>query len=298
MMQIDAHVHVFTRASTEFPRQTSDQLPPEREEPVEKLLQEMEQHGVDRAVLVQIGGAELKHHAYLQHCLKTHPGRFLGIGLIPDNVPSQLDHMDRLAEHGDIIGFRLHQIGGPLDPFAPIDIRSFKTYPIWRHAAEKDYVLWLYPHAADAHLIPFLVAAFPQVRVVFNHLMICPGADAFSWDEQGRPRIKVALDFPPTAYSTLGLGHCENVYIHLSGQYAFSNEEWPYRDLAAWHERLARKSFTTDRLLWASDFPWIAQNPGYGQLTRIVDELVPDLSLVERANIMGGNAKRFLQFSD
>ena len=48
MMRIDAHVHVFARASTEFPRQTSDQLPPEREEPVEKLLREMEQHGVDQ----------------------------------------------------------------------------------------------------------------------------------------------------------------------------------------------------------------------------------------------------------
>ena len=69
MMRIDAHVHVFARASAEFPRQTSAQLPAEREEPVEKLLREMDQHGIDRAVLVQIGGAQLQHHAYLQYCL-------------------------------------------------------------------------------------------------------------------------------------------------------------------------------------------------------------------------------------
>jgi predicted TIM-barrel fold metal-dependent hydrolase len=55
-----------------------------------------------------------------------------------------------------------------------------------------------------------------------------------------------------------------------------------------------RKSFDTDRLLWATDFPWIAPDPGYGRLTRIVDELLPDLSAVKRTNIMGDNAKRFL----
>ncbi len=295
-MCIDAHAHVFARASAEFPRQTDDRLPPEREEPVEKLLEEMQTHGVEGAVLVQIGGAQAEHHAYLRHCLKTYPGRFLGIGLIPDHAPSTTDHMDRLADQGDIIGFRLFRIGGPLDPFAPMDIRTFETYPVWEHAAAKDYVLWLYPRAADAHLIPFLVDAFPQVRVVFNHLMICPGEGALSWDDKGRPRIEVPVDYPRTGYSTLGLCHYENVYIHLSGHYAFSKQEWPYRDLAVWHERLANKGFGTDRLMWATDFPWIAQDPGYGPLTRIVNELLPDLNQVERANIMGDNAKRVLRF--
>ncbi len=57
MPRIDAHVHVFAKASAEFPRETSDWLPAEREEPVEKLLKEMETHRIDQAVLVQIGGA-------------------------------------------------------------------------------------------------------------------------------------------------------------------------------------------------------------------------------------------------
>ena len=43
MPRIDAHLHVFTKASAEFPRETSDVWPAEREEPVEKkLLGEME----------------------------------------------------------------------------------------------------------------------------------------------------------------------------------------------------------------------------------------------------------------
>ena len=68
-------------------------------------------------------------------------------------------------------------------------MRRFATYRIWKHAAAKDYVIWLYARARDAHLIPYLLEQFPQVRVVVNHLGICPGAGAASRDDRGRPRI-------------------------------------------------------------------------------------------------------------
>ncbi len=113
--RIDSHVHVFARVSSEFPRQTSDHLPADREEPVEKLLGEMQSNRIDQAVLVQIGGASLQHHAYLCHCLEEYPGRFRGIGLVPADVDSMPEHMDRLADKG-ITGFRLSRMGGPVDP--------------------------------------------------------------------------------------------------------------------------------------------------------------------------------------
>jgi len=306
MTYIDAHVHVFARVCAEFPRMVNDHLPPEREAPVEKLLEQMEANGVGQAVLVQIGGTSLEHHAYLRHCLRSYPGRFLGIGLVPLDCPDPAGHMDRLAERGDIIGFRLFTLGGPADPFAPMEVRNFSTYPIWKRAAEKGYVLWLYPRAKDAHLVPFLLEAFPQVRVVFNHLMVCPGEGKFRWDEKGRPRAEVPMP-PLTRYSTMGLkiGRIlantrglhpyENVGVHLSGQYAFSNEEWPYRDLAGWHASL-HMVMRPDRLMWATDFPWIIEDPGYGKLVRVLDELLPDLSQAERAEIMGETARRFLRF--
>ena len=303
--RIDSHVHVFSRASSEFPRQTSDHLPAEREEPVEKLLGEMESNGVDQAVLVQIGGSSLQHHAYLCHCLKEHPGRFRGIGLVPTGIYSMPEHMDRLADKG-IVGFRLSSMGGPVDPLDPVDVRECATYPIWKRAAERDYVLWLYPRAVDSHVVPFLLDAFPQVRVVFNHLMVCPGEGKLSIDDKGRPHVDVAMP-PMTRYSTMGLKvgrlqentrglhQYENVCVHLSGQYAVSREPWPYRDLADWHACL-RFVFGSTRLMWATDFPWIVEDPGYARLIPILDELLPDLSGAERADIMGGTASTFLRF--
>ena len=39
--KIAAHLHVFAKASTEFPRQVSDHLPAAREAPVELFLERM-----------------------------------------------------------------------------------------------------------------------------------------------------------------------------------------------------------------------------------------------------------------
>ena len=110
-MRIDSHLHVFARPSAEFPREITASMPAEREAPVEDLLAHMADHAIDKAVLVQTGGTSLAHHAYLQHCLRTYPDRFLGIGLIPPDADAPADHMDRLAEDGSIIGFRLRSLG-------------------------------------------------------------------------------------------------------------------------------------------------------------------------------------------
>lgn len=294
MARIDAHLHVFAKSSESFPREGTDLAPSAREETVEKFLDCMQTHDIDQAMLVQIGGAQLEQHAYLQHCLQTYPDRFLGIGLIPADCTKPEAHMDRLAEGGGIVGFRLATLGGPPDPFAPVDVRTFASYPIWKHAAERDYVLWLYLRAADAHLTAYLVEAFPQVRVVFNHLGICPGEGKFSIDEHGRPRVETP-SYNPSQHTVYRLARYENVAVLLSGQYAFAKEAYPYSDLVGWHRTLY-SDFGPHRLMWASDAPWIYQEPGYGALTTLLDQLLPQLSASERDAIMGGTAQRFLRF--
>jgi predicted TIM-barrel fold metal-dependent hydrolase len=292
--RIDSHLHVFTKLSAEFPREVKELTPAEAEAPVELLLEQMSTHGVDQAVLVQIGGTEYEQHAYLRHCLRTYPPQFRGIGRMAPDLPA--DHMDRLAEDGGIIGFRLCDLGGPFDPLQPVDLRACPSFPIWERAAEKDYVLWLFPRAGDSHIIPFLIDAFPQVRVVFNHMMIYPGAGTTSVDEHGRPRIDVSLP-PQSRYSSLQLNRYPNVRIHLSGHYAVSREAWPWRDTAEWQTTLLNR-FGADRLLWASDFPWILRQPGYDRMVGLLDELLPDLADHERTAVMGDNAAEFLRFPE
>jgi predicted TIM-barrel fold metal-dependent hydrolase len=285
----------------------SDHLPAEREAPVELFLERMQTHGIDGAVLVQIGGTSFEHHAYLLRCLREYPDRFLGIGLVPPDCDDPGAHIDRLADASDgrIIGMRLGTLGGPADPFEAVDVRGLPIHRIWEHAAKKDYVIWLYPRAVDAHVVPHLFEAFPQVRVVFNHLMVCPGPK-FWWDDKGRPQADVPMP-PETRYSTMGLkigrilnntrGHYPypNVCVLLSGHYAFSKQPYPYADLDGWQQSLLMV-FGCERLMWASDFPWIDTDPGYGELVALPGHTFPDLSSEERTQLMGRTAARFLRF--
>jgi len=296
MARIDAHLHVFTKASREFPREVSDRMPAERDESVEKLMEHMAAYDIDQAVLVQIGGTTYETHAYLLDCLKRYPDKFRGIGLIPADIDTPEDHMDRLVDGTGVIGFRLNSIGGPKDPFAPIDIRTFDAYPIWKHAAEKDYVLWVYLKARDAHLLAYMADAFPQVRTVVNHLGVCPGEGKFWWDELGRPQCEIP-GYPPAYHTTHRLSKYENLSIHLSGHYAFSRNEYPYNEFAHWHQSLLG-TFGSQRLMWATDFPWILEKPGYGPLTKIIRELNPDITDDQYTDVMGNSAARILRFPE
>ena len=87
MDKVDVHVHVLTRLSDEFPRQVSGLAPADREGTAEQLLQEMDANGIDRAVLIDMGGTALEHHKYVTHCVRTWPDRFTATGLIDLGAP-------------------------------------------------------------------------------------------------------------------------------------------------------------------------------------------------------------------
>tara|TARA_B100000686_G_C16629575_1_gene883896 strand:+ start:140 stop:1033 length:894 start_codon:yes stop_codon:yes gene_type:complete len=294
-VKIDCHLHVFAKPSDEFPREVSASCPEDREETAERLLGEMEANNIDQAILTQMGGAEFEHHNYVRHCVDTYPDRFQGIGLIPGNCENPAEHMDRVAGDGQFIGFRLGSLGGPRDPLTPMDVRDYETYRIWEHAAERDYVMWLYLKHIDIYAAAYLIEAFPQVRVVFNHLGVSPGDGTFSWDKYRRPHVT-----NPNLYflmhSVYRLSRYENVSMMFSGHYAFSDEEWPWRDFAQNAQWLV-EAFR-GRLMWASDFPWIYVEPGYDKMVGLLKELVPNVSDEDHASIMGGAAKRILRFAD
>jgi len=51
-------------------------------------------------------------------------------------------------------------------------------------------------------------------------------------------------------------------------------------------------AFGAERLMWATDFPWIIDEPGYDRLLRLLDFHLPDLKPWEKRAIMGENAMR------
>src|SRR5262245_40908467 len=109
---IDTHMHIWTNETDRFPfAQPYDAnfKPPPIAGTVEMLVEEMDRHGVDFAVLVQViyyGWA----NRYVAECVKRYPRRFRAHGLID---PTDADVAGRLEywirEHG-LSGMRFSPI--------------------------------------------------------------------------------------------------------------------------------------------------------------------------------------------
>ena len=115
-------------------------------------------------------------------------------------------------------------------------------------------------------------------------------------DEHLRPRFDIPL--PPDSLELieqLASDHPDDLYVHVSGQYAFTQTPYPHPDLQEVVDRIYR-AFGADRMLNASDWPWIKVNPGYAEVLSLVDYYLPDLSPDDRAAIRGGTALSLFSF--
>jgi L-fuconolactonase len=182
---------------------------------------------------------------------------------------------------------RLHHLGDPGS-----SSEELEAFPLLAALADDGLKLWFYAPPEQLGLLAGVLEALPSLQVVLNHLGFCPRG--YEVDEHGRPHIPTELP-PPTLPAVLGLARFANVYAMVSGQYAFSREPYPHRDLEP-VIRAVYRAYGADRLLWASDFPWILEEPGYTAQLALVDELLPDISSSERAAILGGTARKLLTF--
>jgi L-fuconolactonase len=287
MPTIDAHLHLFEAVSDEFPRDVFEPLiPPERSAPAEALLVEMEQAGVDQAVVVAVS----HHDEYLRHVLTAYPARFAGVAVARPDTADQVADLHRRVETLGIQGLRVFSLG---DPAA--DPESQPLFPVLAAMAELGVKLWFYAEVAQVVLLDRLLELLPDLVVVMNHLGFCPSIwDEMRVDEHGRPRFDVSL--PPASLDTVArLARYPNVYVLMSGEYAFTATAYPYADLRPVVERVYQ-AFGPKRMMWASDYPWINSEPGYAETLALVDHHLPEITAAERLAIRGGTAAGLFRF--
>lgn len=249
---IDGHVHVFREVSDRYPRDVSPLFPAERAAPVEDLLATMERHGVTHAVLVALS----PHDEYVSECLRRYPERFRAI------LVDGADPRSRIEAAG-AHGLRMFELGSDVELFH------------WLAAEGK--TLWAYLQPADLERLGTILETRPQLAVVLNHL--------------GFPYPAPSPIPPDTWPAVSALARFPNVHVMFSGQYAFSRGAYPYADLIE-YARMVYETFGTARMLWASDYPWPAVEPGYGRLLELVDRTFPGLAETERSDILGGTCAR------
>ena len=281
---VDGHVHVFLRLSDKYPRDVHALYPMDREAPVELLLRVMDEGGVNKAVLVPLSA----HDRYVGECLRRFPGRFAGIAVHDPAVKDPLEDYRRRADFWGFQGLRMFRLGDPA-----VRPEALRAFPLLSWMADRRHKLWFYPSADQLPLLQDVLGLLPGLDVMLNHLGFCQ--QGFTRDQQGRPRIETTVP-PGTLPFVLSLARFAGVRVMFSGEYAFSGQPFPYGDLVRVVEAIYG-AYGATRMMWASDFPFVLEVPGYGQSRDLVDHYLPRLTAEDRAAIIGGTALRLFAFS-
>lgn len=278
---IDAHMHLFTKQSDDFPRGVHELYDEERTAHVEDYLPIADQCGVEHSVLVSLDD----HDEYIAYVLNRYPGRFSAVAVMDVEADDPRDDLLRRLEMLPLVGFRVWTLG------ANESLEIPQSYlQLLEVMQERGIAAWFYSDELQQRALASVVERFPDLTIMLNHLGFCQSG--FECDEWGRPRISTTI--PPDSFSTVQqLAQHENVAVMFSGQYAFSKGDYPYPDLQETGQMLL-EAFGPERLVWASDWPWISEVPGYRALLDLVPEQLPGISPSELSQIMGGNAQRLL----
>ena len=286
---VDGHLHLFRKVSAEYPRIPIETMADAgREELAEKLLAAMGGAGVDHAIVVPLS----KGDHYLRDVLARYPARFAGVGIFDHDEPDDVAGVEARLDATDLQGFRFYGLAAG----EGTTVDTVECLPVLELMADRGLVVWFYGDIVQLRLMDEIMRRLPDLRVVLNHAGYLPDMHAeMQIDEHRRPHFEVAM--PPAGLPAVEVMAAEhpNLHVHFSGQYAFSSDPYPFRDQQIVGERLLA-AFGADRMLMASDWPWIEFEPGYANALGVLDHLLPDLSGVERGAIRGGTALSLFRF--
>jgi predicted TIM-barrel fold metal-dependent hydrolase len=281
---IDSHMHVWSDDLTRFPfahPYEANFKPPKIPASLEILVKEMDEHKIDRCVLVQT----IYHgwdNRYLVHCLKAEPKRFKGQGLIDPTDPKVAEKLEYwMTKHG-LAGMRF----SPMYYQGRDDwLNARATDAVWQKGAELGAVFNFFIAASQLPKLEDMVKRHPKVKVVIDHV--------------GRVDLE-AKDPEPDIRSLLALARYPNVWVKVS---EFSSllptKKYPFRDAYPVVKRVY-DAFGPDRLLWGTGFPGStrgqADRPTVQEELAIIQKEIPFFTAEDRAKILGRNAAKLWGF--
>ena len=230
---------------------------------IEKLVSEMDANLVDKAVIHYAGSDEIEDHGSFLNDLSSFPARFRGLMKVHSKAPALVSYMNRVFEHRQIVGFIVDSISDNLNPFDVVEIEKLEAYKIWSTADQLGAVLVIDVQVAEAHIVPYFLERFPNVKVIAPRSLVFRTVASEVSCIDVPPRINV--DMPTESKFTIQCwSEFPNLYVCLSGYYSFSKEAWPYNDIRRWFEpENFVDRFGADRIMWGSEFPWTSNVPGY-----------------------------------
>jgi predicted TIM-barrel fold metal-dependent hydrolase len=275
MRVIDGHVHLWPSGRPGFhARDVADlPFPAELDGSVEALLQQMNAHGVERAICVQ--SPWWRHDdRYLIEAAERYPERFTAVGCLPlllreADIVAEADNIGR----DGLQGVRI-QVTGP----GAVEIAlSHQLDPLLRRACDAGLPVLLLSRDHRAYeSYARIASAFDSLPLVIEHFGHVSAS--FGGDERSLARL-------------LSLARHPNVHVKLAIHHQHSREPFPWRDVFPLQTRLIEE-FGSERLLWGSNWPMKLPSPDYGQRLAAVRDHFPFRSELDLARILGGTAAK------
>jgi predicted TIM-barrel fold metal-dependent hydrolase len=282
---VDTHMHVWTNDTGRFPFAHPYEpsfKPPAVAGTVEMLVEEMDRHAIDYAVLVQVIYYGWDNR-YVVECLKQQPRRFRAHGLIDPTDPEVSRKLEYwMREHG-LSGMR----------FSPIYYRgkdawitSEPHHQLWKKAAELGAVFNYFIAADQLPKLEEMLARHPDVKIVIDHLA----------------RVDLTKADPAEEVAKLTrLAKYPNVWLKVSELNILSpSKKYPYADMFPWVRRVY-DAFGPDRLMWGTGYPGAtraqAGRPSIEQELALVRREIPFFSAEDREKILGRNAAALWKFA-
>jgi predicted TIM-barrel fold metal-dependent hydrolase len=273
-MIVDTHVHVWEIDPPRYPiGPTAPNWTAMPDEPgtAEELLAEMDDHGVDWAVLVQTSWSTWDN-GYIADAVTRYPRRFVGHGLLDPLDPQNADQARYWIVDRGLRGFRFHPMYYPDCKILTLD----QNRALWEELAGHDVVIQFHLRAAQADQVAAIAQAYPSLPLIIDHM--------------GYPDVQRGLaGFQPI----LDLARFDNVFFKLSDVKGRSQAAFPFADVHPYIQALLQ-AFGAERALWGTGYPghhraahnWLS----LADELRLIRQGLPFLTASQRDRILGGTA--------
>ena len=238
MRIIDPHVHVWINDS-KYPWPEENERPPAEDATVEQLMEKMDAHGTEKTVLVQVMHYRWDNR-YAGDCMVRYPDKFEGVCRVNPESPTAADDLSYWVGEYGFRGVRLSPAVGPAgDWFTSEDLD-----PLWRRTRDLKVPMCILTRVERLPDLERWIQRYEGVQVCVDHM---------AWPPVDRPEELEKL---------LRLAQYPEVYVKVSGTWAISEEDYPYRDT---HETVRRiyDTFGPKRLMWGTDWPLVERKCGY-----------------------------------
>ena len=237
---IDIHSHVIAADTTRYPftplgEQQSD-WSRERPVSVEKMIADMDEAGVAKAVLVQASTCYGYDNSYVADAVAAHPARFTGVFAVDVTQPDAANRI-RQWMRKRAGGLRVF-IAGQTAAAKDVRLDDPRSFPAWECAGEAGIPVCVQLRAAGLPQLVTVLERFPKVRIVLDHM--------------ARPMLD---DGPPygAASSLFALRLYPNLYLKLTTHNVRESRQGRAKP-ESFFGRLVEK-FGASRIAWGSNYP-------------------------------------------